>query len=208
MSLVRDLLIDHAKDSSMAARARLNRWAVLSGRFPGLASMSVVDLGGEPAAWLRSPVRPRSLVCVNLNESIATEGGIEVIRGDACTIKDIGHFDLVYSNSCIEHVGGHDRCMAFANNVRELGDHYWVQTPYRYFPIEPHYIFPGAQFLPLRLQMLVGEKWSLSFVGATADDGLSIDLLSKTSLAYYFPEAEIWKEKMFGLTKSLVALRD
>ena len=47
-----------------------------------------------------------------------------------------------------------------------------------------------------------------SFVGATADDGLSIDLLSKTSLAYYFPEAEIWKEKMFGLTKSLVAIRD
>ena len=27
-----------------------------------------------------------------------------------------------------------------------------VQTPYRYFPVEPHWLFPGLQFLPMGLR--------------------------------------------------------
>ena len=31
-----------------------------------------------------------------------------------------------------------------------------MQTPYRYFPIEPHWLFPGMQFLPLPV------RWSIA----------------------------------------------
>lgn len=58
-------------------------------------------------------------------------------------------FDLVYSNSVIEHVGGHARSCDFAGMVKTLARRHWgVQTPYRYFSIEPHWLFPGLQFLP------------------------------------------------------------
>ncbi len=37
----------------------------------------------------------------------------------------------------------------------------WVQTPYRYFPIEPHWIFPGFQFLPLSARTEISRRWPL-----------------------------------------------
>ena len=72
--------------------------------------------------------------------------------GDACDpVGAVGgrSFDLVYSNSVIEHVGGHQRRELFAQAVRDLAPSHWVQTPYRYFPLEPFWLFSAFQFLPL-----------------------------------------------------------
>ena len=83
----------------------------------------------------------------------AGEGWLHNVLGDACDLPSAlrgQRFDLVFSNSVIEHVGGHSRRAAFADSVHALSDHHWVQTPYRYFPLEPHFLFPGFQFLPLR----------------------------------------------------------
>jgi hypothetical protein len=135
-------------------------------RFPNLSEMKVVDLGGVERHWTHAPVRPKEVVLVNLpRESNASS--MEVVVGDACEppaeLYD-RRFDLVYSNSVIEHVGGHARQAAFAKAVRALGDHHWVQTPYRYFPIEPHWLFPGFQFLPVRARVLITPIWPLGTV--------------------------------------------
>lgn len=53
-------------------------------------------------------------------------------------------FGLVYSNSLIEHLGGHARRAAFAEQVRSLAPRHWVQTPYRYSLIKPHWLVPPA----------------------------------------------------------------
>lgn len=53
-------------------------------------------------------------------------------------------------NSPLEHVGGgHERRLRFAESVHALADRHRVQTPYRYFPIKPHWLAPGMQFLPV-----------------------------------------------------------
>ena len=39
--------------------------------------------------------------------------------------------------------------------MRELAQLHWVQTPYRYFPVEPHFLFPGFQFLPLTVRAVL-----------------------------------------------------
>jgi hypothetical protein len=88
------------------------------------------------------------VVIVNLKPQPSDVDWISTLVGDACALPrrvTDQRFDLVYSNSVIEHVGGHARREAFAAAVRNAADRYWVQTPYRYFAIEPHWLFPGFQ---------------------------------------------------------------
>ena len=141
---------------------------------------------------------------------------VECLVGDACdAIALVGsrRFDLVYSNSTIEHVGGHSRCQMFAESVRALAPRHWIQTPYRYFPLEPHFLFPGFQFLPLALRASIIQRWPLSYGksrGETIDDPVGtvadIELLGRTQLQYYFPDSRILSEKVLGLTKSIIAV--
>jgi hypothetical protein len=139
---------------------------------------------------------------------------MSAISGDACALPDdLPEVDLVYSNSVIEHVGGHWRRERFAQGIRDAAPRYWVQTPYRYFPIEPHFLFPGLQYLPRGAQAVALRCWPLGSGRHVADraDALSrvldIELLSKAEMQAYFPDAVLNKERIGGLVKSLIAVR-
>jgi hypothetical protein len=222
-SRLRRLIADPYAPGSLASRARLRRWELLLGRFPRLAEMSVLDLGGDARHWTAAPVRPRRLVLLNpeayaLDESVAH--GAEMVQGDACDPPPaLAHegFDLVYSNSVIEHVGGPWRRRAFAESVERLGPRHWIQTPYRYFPLEPHWLFPGLQFMPLAGRAVVDRVWPLRANRAPDPDAdpkraavgyaLAVELVSKTEMRYLFPASELVEERLAGLTKSLIAVR-
>ena len=211
MSL-RGRLVDQAP-GSFAYRARSRRWAMLKEEFPQLVDMNVVDLGGTPDTWRQADVHPLHVTCVNLQFG----GGevpswITMVEADACQASTLGHFDLVFSNSTIEHVGGHARRNEFVAVVKALAPHHWVQTPNRYFPVEPHFVFPAAQFLPTRPRAWIAEHWPLSNAGAVAGKSarecvLEIEVLSATELRHYFEESRIIRERVLGLTKSLIAVR-
>jgi hypothetical protein len=124
--------------------------------------MRAVDLGGDLRAWRLAPVRPRELVLLNQFEQPADDPGVRTLVGDACALPDAlrgERFDLVSSNSVLEHVGGHARREAFAASVHALGESHWIQTPYRYFPVEPRWLFPGFQFPPARARASVTMRW-------------------------------------------------
>jgi hypothetical protein len=177
--------------------------------------MRVLDLGGTPHFWAGAPMRPLSLVLLNLTRAETDEPWMESLVGDVCAPPDAvrdQRFDLVFSNSVIEHVGGHQRRMEMARAVLDLGDRYWIQTPYRYFPIEPHWVFPGLQFLPPNLRARVAARWPLAWAGRVSYEKalghvLDVELLTRAQLRYYFPEALIMSERVLGLTKSLIATR-
>src|SRR5690349_17946278 len=134
---------------------RTRRAGWLAQQFPDLAEMSVIDLGGRASSWVKAPVRPKHVHIVNLEGETGLEEGelpswAEVDFGDACDLPSTilsRRYDLVYCNSVLEHVGGHERRMRLAEAVHKLAGSHWVQTPYRYFPIEPHFVAPGLQFL-------------------------------------------------------------
>jgi len=204
------------KPGSWGAKRRDQRAAWLAETFPDLAEMSVVDLGGRLGSWTKAPVRPKHVHVVNL-EPLPDEvpDWAEVSYGDACALpEEIAgrRYDLVFSNSVIEHVGGHERRLRFAESVHRLAEAHWVQTPYRYFPIEPHWIAPGMQFLPVAARREVARKWPLAYTpGRTREEALErvlwTELVDKTQMRSLFPGSTIRAEKAAGLIKSLIAYK-
>ncbi len=182
--------------------------------------MRVVDLGGTVDSWKRAPVRPAHVTVLNLFEPGSSDvDWIEPVVGDARNAKDVldrslGHstFDLVFSNAVIEHVGGHSSCIEFAKSVHDLAPRHWIQTPYRYFPIEPHWLFPGMQFLPVVARAKIAEKWRLAHTPATSFEEartsvLWTQLVGITEMRAYFPESQLYYERVAGLIKSIIAVK-
>ena len=200
---------------SAGERRRLKRWEWMATTFPEIGSMDVLDLGGTASAWMRSPVRPASVHIVNLlRQEENLPQWIRATVGNACDLPlgVRGHYDLVYSNSVIEHVGGYLQRKRFAATVHAMAPSHWVQVPYRYFPVEPHWVCPGFQFLPLAARGFLARRWPLRPATpqsreAALEDALDVELLSKSEMRLYFPASEIRTERLWVLPKSLIAVR-
>ena len=211
LSTVKSNLFDPARPTSLSGRARARRWGEFQQAFPDLEQMRVLDLGGTPGYWENAPVRPASVRCVNLDPGHPSSDAswIECTVADACEPQP-GQYDLVVSNSCIEHVGGHERRLRFCETVRAAADRHWVQTPYRYFPIEPHWVFPGFQFLPAPARIRISKSWPLGHIRSTVDSAWAdvswVELLSISDMRGYFPDSTLWLERWAGVVKSLVAV--
>ena len=213
----RGLLVDNPQ--SVGARKRAARWELFTSTFPQIESMRILDLGGTAEAWRRAPIRPAHVTILNLFEpGESDDERLLPLAGDACTATAAlaaggaaTSYDLVFSNSLLEHVGGHSQRAALAREVRGLAPRHWVQTPYRYFPVEPHWLFPGLQFLPLAARSQVAARWPLVHtrpenVAEAMSDVQWTELVGIAELRAYFPDSTIHKERMAGLTKSLIAV--
>src|SRR5688572_9863699 len=94
----------------------------------------VVDLGGHEALWRMVP-HDFHVTLVNLpggGPPVWDTARYRLVEADACDLRDLfadNSFDIAFSNSTIEHVGGPPRQALFAAEVRRLAPAYWVQTP-------------------------------------------------------------------------------
>ena len=136
--------------SRWTRKRRMRAFIALMGVAEGTA---ILDLGGQPAFWDQVPFRLK-LTILNLPGQLhpvpPTHHDIRYVEGDACEVGDAFSdrtFDIVFSNSVIEHVGAADKRESFAQEVRRLGRSYWVQTPSMWFPIEAHSGMPLWWFL-------------------------------------------------------------
>lgn len=161
-------------------------WGAALERFNDTNPIVAVDLSPQPSEWLSSP-----------NITIMEGDGTQLTFADA-------EFDVAFSNSVIEHVPP-DLQYRFAEEIRRVAGRYFVQTPNKYFPIEPHYQLPLFQFLPRRVRRALNRRFTLGW--QPKGQWEEITLLSARSLRRLFPDAEIKRERVLGLTKSLIALR-
>lgn len=207
-------IVDSSNPISISARARQRREDRLTEIFPLITDMHVLDLGGTPAFWESAATKPAHVTLVNLHDFQSTDL-VTAVQGDACAPPPQvvnNHFDLVVSNSLIEHVGGHFQRARLADVIKKASASHWVQTPYRYFPIEPHWVFPGLQFLPFAARVSLTTKWRLGHrYSHDRDKALcsvnEVDLIGIVQMTSYFPESTIWRERFAHLTKSIVAIR-
>lgn len=173
----------------------------------------VVDLGGAEGNWQYSSHRPH-VTMVNISEQL--DSGVDQfthVLGDATQTEFAdGSFDLAFSNSVIEHVG-EQNWEAFANECLRLAPCVFVQTPSKWFPLEPHLLTPFVHYLPKGLQRKLLRNatlwgWLRRPNRAKVDEFVSsTTLLTRSDMSRLFPDCEIRTERFLGLPKSYIAVR-
>ena len=201
------------------ARFRRERMERFARRFGIGETTTILDIGGVPATWTALFPAPR-VTLLNLPTALhlAGRGGLQWILADACQLPCADRsFDIVFSNSVIEHLGTAERQRQFAREVERVGRGYFVQTPDRAFPLEQHLWTPFVHWLPKRIAKAMVEKFTVwewvvrpggperrFYLSHCLDD---VRLLDARELAAMFPGAVIQRERWLGLPKSLIALK-
>jgi SAM-dependent methyltransferase len=184
--------------STLAARARARRhthFRALTGAGPGTRILDV----GCGRLGLRALDPELDVTGVDLVDRPEYPGPF--VRADAAERLPFndGAFDLVYSNSVLEHVAP-ERREAFAAEILRVGRGWWVQTPAFSFPIEPHALLPFAHWLPAALRR---PYWRLGVAGEWED----ARLLRKRDVQRLFPGGKTLAERAGPLTKSWISVR-
>jgi methyltransferase family protein len=178
----------------------------------------ILDIGGTNLFWEQRGWTGREdvrVILVNLDVEHSVHENIEARSGDATNLREFpdGAFDVVFSNSVIEHLGSLERQAAMAREVRRLAPLYWIQTPNFWFPIEPHFLTPGWHWLPARLRvaLLRRRRWGWRGPCPDPEDARAlvneIRLMRGRELRTLFPEATLEEERIGPLVKSFVAVR-
>ena len=175
----------------------------------------ILDVGGTDYFWKDSqiPDLPNSsIVLLNLHLEKTTHPHIESRIGDATDMKEFEDqsFDLVFSNSVIEHLYTWENQQRMAREIQRVGKKFFIQTPNKYFPVEAHYALPFAQYLPKKLLFFLLTKTKVSrfkkWDSEAAKQYLEeIRLLDEKEMQALFPQGKMLREKALGLNKSITA---
>ena len=168
----------------------------------------ILDLGGGYGDYFATVVPFRRNVWVaDLDERIlerAQRHGFQtalIAAGEALPFPDRA-FDIVHCNSVIEHVLPTEQRVRLAREICRVGRNWFIQTPNRYFFLEPHTCLPLAQFVPRPLL-----RWIMRRIGGFWGwDDLQWKLLSSRELLSLFPQSTLVRERLVGWTKSLVVV--
>lgn len=175
---------------------------------------TILDIGGYPDLWLLCGYKGK-IVFLNLEDSDdyrAIPPNCCYVQGDGCCLHyPDKSFDIVFSNSVIEHVGEWENQKAFAREASRVGKRYWIQTPNKNFPIESHFNFPLFQFLPLFIRKRIAVVWPFSYTKRWRLDAqtliCNLRLLTAQEMRTLFPDGQLLEEHLFGFVKSIAAYR-
>ena len=209
-------LADNRDEGSLSVQFRKKRFAFFLSLLSQLKRpVHILDIGGTAMYWKTMGLDLDDQVFITLLNLTPEDHALPHITsmvGDARSIQAAhDSFDVVFSNSVIEHLGTFQDQWRMAEEVRRVGKHYFVQTPNKYFPLEPHFLFPFFQFLPRRIRVWLLQNFKLGWFEKTPDLEKaaeivnSIRLLSRQEFLSLFPRASLYEEKAFGMTKSFVA---
>ena len=191
---------------------RVKRLEYFVSLYPELAQFSVLDIGGRPFIWdlLKEHygLVPRKLILLNTESELNAFEGYETEVGDGRSLPyPDKSFDLVFSNSVIEHVGDREDMLQFARECSRVGNEIFIQTPNRWFPVETHLVTAFIHWLPRswfrRLSFL-----SVRYLSLWRNKGRfysifdGIKLLSRSQLQVLFPNKIILTESFLGWAKS------
>lgn len=178
----------------------------------------ILDVGGSSETWLDTGlIKNVTLLNLTTPKKRDLKLGFQCMKANALKMDLIEDqsYDIAFSNSVIEHVGDFSIQKRFADEIKRVGKSYWVQTPSRYFPVEPHLQFPFSQFMSSKMEHWIALNWPYSnyrkwgvkseriseFLGNTR-------LLTESEMRRLFPGSNIHKEKFFGMSKSFIAWKN
>lgn len=197
---------------------------LIESKFSEKGRVKILDIGGTVQYWniIDKDFLDRNNVQITLlnlpgSQAFEADGRFDFLTGNATediwSYLDPQDYDLIHSNSVIEHVGDWAQMKRFASNIRDFHGGYFVQTPNFWFPIEPHCMTLFFHWLPKPLRVWLVAHFSLGHwaKGANTDEAVEIvesaRLLSKSMFKALFDDALVKQEKFLFLTKSFMAVR-
>jgi hypothetical protein len=179
--------------------------------------VEILDIGGTQQFWnlmLGDDSIDVRVTLLNIEHQPVPSSRFVSAVGDGRAMPQFAakSFDVVFSNSVIEHTGDYSNQRRMADEVRRVGRRYFVQTPNKRFPIEPHFLVPWFQYLPVRTRAWLLSTFDLGWykripdITAARQEIESIQLLTRKKFIALFPDARIHEEKLSALTKSFVAI--
>ena len=175
----------------------------------------VLDVGGASYFWNTSslPLLPNiEIVLLNLGHQKIDHPKIKSVIGDATNMSEFADnsFDLVFSNSVIEHLYTWENQQKMAKEIIRVGKKHFIQTPNKTFPVEAHYAIPFAQYLPhdllyfflTKTKLSRLQKWDPKDAQQYLDE---IRLLDLKEMNLLFPQSKMYLEKFMGMIKSISA---
>lgn len=211
-------LADNKKNTSLSHKMRTHRFAFFLSLIKDLPRpLSILDIGGTTAFWEAMNFNEEgvSITLLNLSCEPVSVPGITSVAGDATDLHEFPDhsFDIVFSNSVIEHLFTFDNQKKMAQEIERVGKRYFVQTPNYWFPIEPHWVFPMFQYLPFSVRVFLTQRFSLGHIKKipgkknAREQVKEVRLLSLKEMEDLFSNGNIYKEKIWGLNKSFVAYK-
>ncbi|MBF8273912.1 MAG: class I SAM-dependent methyltransferase [Magnetococcales bacterium] len=193
------------------------RVALIVDRFPLLSDPKarVLDVGGEKYPWgIIQPQAKLTILNFEIPKDIPENCSWTYVKGDGTNLHYAdSEFDLVFSNSVIEHVVDWEGQKKFAKELIRCGKYVYCQCPNQWFFFEPHFVAPFIHWFPSSITRRLLRWFSVwgwmtkpnqqkvdEFIG-------SIKLLNEREFRECFPGCEIYKEKFLGMTKSFIAVK-
>ncbi|SIS55831.1 methyltransferase domain-containing protein [Belliella pelovolcani] len=219
MKKLRNLLDASHNPESIGNKFRHRRFFVfetlIAKNFPAGRKLKILDVGGTAYFWKDKNFLKNyqvEIILLNLDTSETGHPQLRAVKGDATDLSEFGDdsFDLVFSNSVIEHLYTFENQEKMARECMRVGKKFFIQTPNKHFPIEAHYALPFAQYLPSKWVYTILTKTKLSRLHRWRPEKAQqyleeIRLLSMKELIKLFPGSTLFKEKFLGMNKSFIA---
>jgi SAM-dependent methyltransferase len=213
--------------------ARKKRAEIFRRHFELNEQTRILDLGSEDGSHIHAilqgtAVQPQHVYIADINNTSIEKGQknfgfnpVLIHESERLPFEN-GFFDIVYCSSVIEHVTvpkdevwsinsdeqfkqrASQRQAVFANEIKRLGKQYFVQTPYKYFPIESHSWLPFIALLPRKRLISLLQLSNKVWIKRTDPDWY---LLNKPEMLALFEGGQLIDEKFLGLTKSIMAIK-
>ena len=208
-------IVDNRERSSLANELRRKRFSLFKQLLSEIDEpYHILDIGGTQDFWKQMGFLSSNEVRVtilNLEKTTEINSDYIYLHGDAKEIQfEESSFEVVFSNSVLEHVGDYEDQRRMAEEVKRVGKRFFIQTPNKYFPIEPHFLFPFFQFLPHSVRIWMVRQFNMGWYHRISDyqDARElverVRLLDKKELHELFPSSLIEREKFLGMTKSFM----
>ncbi len=194
--------------------------------------MTVLDLGsgwGDPLIRRVADRIPLAVTLADISEGPLHDAArlgfrAVLLEEDKPLPFEDGAFDIVVSNSVIEHVTASKvLCLdesisqrdwlalavanqrGFAQEIMRVGKQYFVQTPHRDFPFDMHLWLPFTNWLPhsvTRKIVKMSDRYWVKHNGIA-----DWNLLDTREMQELFPDGAVHVERLAGLPKSIVAYK-